>query len=112
MCQKAYSASPTTEERRAGRTSSLCESSRSMSVTSVRSRSPIAATAPAQKTFPMMAASESIDFVSADSVSRRAAIRAWIESGNGTSALSRSSQLTPFLMRRSLSLSRRTNSSA
>ena len=66
MCQKAYSASPSIEERRAGRTSSLRESSRSVSVTSVRSRSPICATAPAQKTLPTTAASASIDFVSAD----------------------------------------------
>ena len=34
-------------------------------MTSVRSRSPICAIAPAQKTFPMTAASASIDFVSA-----------------------------------------------
>ena len=51
-CQKAYSASPAIELCRAGRTSSLRTSSRSVSVTSATSRSPIAATAPAQKTLP------------------------------------------------------------
>ena len=35
MCQKAYSASPCIEERRAGLTSSLRDNSRSMSITTV-----------------------------------------------------------------------------
>ena len=55
----------------------------------------MAATAPAQKTFPTTAASASIDLASGRSVSRRAAISACTESGNGTSAPSRSSQLEP-----------------
>ena len=83
MCQKAYSASPAIEDRRAGRTSSLRESSRSVSVTAARSRSPIAAIAPVQKTFPMTAASATIDFASAESMSRRAAMRAWTNRGAG-----------------------------
>ena len=83
MCQKAYSVSPSMEERRARRTSCFCESSRSVSMTVVTSRSPIWAIAPAQNTFPITAASASIDFASADSVSNLAAISAWIDSGNG-----------------------------
>jgi hypothetical protein len=57
MCQNAYSASPSIEERRAGRTSSLWESIRSVSVTSVRWRPANWATAPAQNTLPITAAS-------------------------------------------------------
>ncbi len=82
-CQKAYSASPSIEEWRAGRTSSLRASSRIASVTATGSRPPIAATAPAQNTLPTTAASESIALRSAGSVSRRAAINAPIDSGKG-----------------------------
>ena len=64
-------------------------------MTALGSRSPIAASAPAQKTLPITAASASSDFTSGSSVSRRAAISACTESGNGTSAPSRSRQLEP-----------------
>ena len=56
-CQNAYSASPSIEEWRAGRTSSLRASSRIASATATGSRPPIAATAPAQNTLPTTAAS-------------------------------------------------------
>ena len=68
-----------------GRTSSLRASSCSACSTSSGSRSPIAATAPAQNTFPITAASWSRLLRSAGSVSSRAAISAWNDSGNGTS---------------------------
>ena len=51
------------------------------SSTSLRSRAPMCAIAPAQKTFPTTAASANIDFAAGPSVSRRAAISAWTESG-------------------------------
>ena len=89
------------------------DSSRSVSMTSVgiavahlrRRRRP-------RTPCPTTAASASSDFASGVSVSSRAAISACTESGNGTSAPSRSSQLDPLRTSRSLSLSRRTNSSA
>ena len=89
---------------RAGRTSSLRTSSCSACSTSRRSRPPIAASAPAQNTLPTTAASWSRLLRSGESVSRRAAINACTESGKGTSASGPAS--------RSLSASRRTNSSA
>ena len=56
-CQNEYSLSPSIELVRAGRTSSLRESSCSASSTSPGSRPPISANAPAQNTFPTTAAS-------------------------------------------------------
>ena len=85
-CQNAYSASPCIEDRRDGRTSSLRDRSCNISETVSGSRSPIAATAPAQNTLPITAASASSDFASGLSVSNRAAISALTDSGNGTSA--------------------------
>ena len=80
--------------------------------TSPASRSPIAATAPAQNTFPMTAASPSIAFVVGGSASMRAASRAWIVSGTGSVASSRRSVSAVGRVSRSRSRSRRMNSSA
>ena len=61
-----------------------------MSITSAGSQLPISATAPAQKTLPITAASASSDLRCAERVSRRAAMSAWMESGSGIRASDRS----------------------
>ena len=72
-------------------------SSRIAEVTSSSARSPIAATAPAQNTFPTTAASESIAFCSGGKVSKRAASKEWIEPGMGSSDPGRSTHAAALL---------------
>ncbi len=86
MCPNAYSASPAIDDCLAGRTNSLRDNSRNIPVTVVEITLAHLATAPAQNTLPITAASASSDLASGSSVSSRAAISACTESGNGTSA--------------------------
>ena len=72
----------------------------------------MAATAPAQKILPTTAASASIDFARGSCMSRRAAISACTEAGNGTVAPARSAQVSPLRTRPSLSFRSLTSSPA
>ena len=87
-------------------------SSWSASRTPRPSRSPIASSAPDQKTFPITDASCRSPLRSGVNVSSRAEMIAWMPSGNGISAPSASSQVCPRGTSRPRSLSILTNSSA